>query len=369
MQDFIDSPPSCQLKQLEFSHCLWIGREGRRVTRARLREQLEQALIDHDNWTKWTTLCQWMASLSNLEAVKIDLVVFDHEIAYMVDNTLANHPKIQKIYFYCEACRQLTHEAFARALTAETSSLSDRLTELEIDYGVSDQENASQGLLQFFQAIRQARKLCKLGVRDYDISEQQMAALVDSLRCLPSIDYLEISWCGITSESVRYLCREGLKDDKIPSLRTLKLFHCNSRCSYPHLPNIDEELSRELLEALKSNTSLTSAQIGNFTTTTKDHRYYLDLNRSVRCPLKQYMLVTSANPSGNQRRPVPWHLLLSHYFEYDAENTTAGRYVQARGPYFSRDGLRPLDIAYYLLRSGLLLKDSQEVPSTKANPM
>jgi hypothetical protein len=219
-------------------------------------------------------------------------------------SALAQLPTLKELNLKGNACQSKSLQALSQAMKA-----CPRLTFLEI---TNDKltEDRMAGLTSFLQSLSQS-SLQSLSLGEYMIVEEDMRALVESLRICSSISHLSLLTCGMTWAGIQDFAQHLQTD--FGTLTSLAI-------PGDAVPAID----------LQRNTSLQELDMENRTPTLD---YYLDLNRGGRRVLQQQQQVNDLPSS-------LWPLLLQR----------AQRLSYYGGPD------RSLDVLYCLLRSRILLE-------------
>lgn len=322
IQDFVDRNSVSALTELDLTGSTWRRDDDEDTD----DDEGVENQIDENGTTQWKKFCRALVYNHPL-LTKLNLrhsQLSDSKMACFIDTTVRRHPTLEETTIPGNTCQREALMALSRALSDEnhptlstqpSTPLSSRLKALTITNDRLSEE-VVPGLQEFCACLHHTQSLKYLSLGDYMLHESDMIALVSSLSKISCIRELSLLSCGMTAQSIRRLCREGLQSNSIPSLRAL---------------SVPEDAKDEMLIALEDNTSLErlvmEGQLIN------KHKYYLDLNRGGRKLLRQSVVPMSL-----------WPLVLARAMNRKSRKVYHG------------GEKRHLDVLYCLLRNKVLLE-------------
>jgi hypothetical protein len=320
---------------------------------------------NNNNNNHWLDICHALVyNHPRMHTLKLNNCnLSDQQLACLIDHSISCHPMINKVDLKGNTCQEQSLLGLARAFTpssntttTSSSSLSRRLSVLSITNKELSEDTVA-GLKEFCQALQYAHSLTYLSLGEYMIYDMDMKALVSSLSssnvCTPSpskIETLSLLTCGMTAQSIRCLCEEGLQQNKIPNLRAL---------------SIPEDAADALAITLEHNTSLEKLLMEG---RTDIHTYYLDLNRGGR---RLFQLVDrtenenrSSTNNSQEKDGDDWDICQTKHYNDDVVTVPASLWPQVlsramhqkSGKFYYGGRDRDLDVLYCLLRNRILLE-------------
>jgi hypothetical protein len=263
VRDFADISVPSNLRQMRFLNCQWPGLSNDND------DAPASSPPDHVS-NEWKMFCQSLVhNHPALERIDFEFCrLSDAFFSFLIENALAMHTRLQQLEMDgCCGARSLF--SMSRCLQNTQSQWSghiplwQRLTHLSIT-NADLSELVVLGLQEFCHALRNARHLRSLKLRNYMLHEPDMRALATSCTSMPNISQLFFTDCGLTAQSIDCLCMEALSQNRIPSLRWLE---------------VPEDCKHQISCALISNTSLEHLSMHR---NSAMNMYHLNLNRGGR---------------------------------------------------------------------------------------
>ena len=216
-------------------------------------------------------------------------------------NITVGKSKLQKLRINGNYCGVNGMEAISKLLSSSSIhknlvelDLSDQLNALQYDrgYGIGDDDNddGNNVLTSILLPVlkHDNRTLQTLSLRECNINDKDLDGIVSTLCSNPILESVDIRYNRITSYGVKNIFAKNLV-----SMTGLKRIFLRQGIGVA----LQDDVRDALIEGLKVNYSLQKMDLFEWVT---EIEYYIDLNRSGRCLLRDYY----KNGCGDNSRPV-----------------------------------------------------------------